>query len=209
IVFGSGIDPVDAGLVESLNRPGGNITGTTVVSDLLRSKQVELLHGVAPGAPDFAFLTDPRAQRTKGDVADMEAAARVLGWQMKVFDARNADEFAMVFAAMAEQRVGALLIQDSGLFNSHPERLAALAVSIRVPTLSTFREFAAAGGLMTYGASRTDSGRQAALYIVRILKGEKPADLPVMRPTKFEFVINLKTAKALGLSVPDRLLALV
>jgi putative ABC transport system substrate-binding protein len=208
IVFGTGIDPVDAGLVDSFNRPSGNMTGTTSVSDVLRSKQVELLHGAVPSATDFAFLANPAVPRTRGDVADMEAAARALGWQMKVFNARNEDEFAAVFAAMAEQHVGALLIQDSGFFNSHPEGLAAFAVSIRVPTLSTWCEFPAAGGLMSYGASRSDVGRQLAQYVVRILKGEKPADLPVMRPTKFEFVLNLKAAKALGLTVPPMLLAL-
>ena len=138
----------------------------------------------------------------------MEAAAHALGWQMKVFNARNEEDFATVFAAMAEQRVGALLIQDSGLFNSHPAGLAAFAMAIRVPTFSTFREFVAAGGLMSYGANRSDTGRQLALYIVRILKGEKPADLPVLRPIKFELVINLKTAKALGLSIAPNLLAL-
>jgi putative ABC transport system substrate-binding protein len=208
IVFGLGVDPVEVGLVDSLNRPGGNLTGGTGISDVLRSKQVELLHGVAPSAADFAFLANPATQRTKGDVADMEAAARALGWQMKVFNARNEEDFATVFAAMAEQRVGALLLQDNALFNSHPEGLAAFAVSIRLPALSTFREFAAAGGLMTYGNSRTEAGRQQAIYIVRILKGEKPANLPIWRPTKFEFVLNLKTAKALGLTVPDRLRAL-
>jgi putative ABC transport system substrate-binding protein len=208
IVFGIGVDPVDVGLVDSLNRPGGNMTGITVVSDVLRSKQVEILHSAAPHAADFAFLADPAMPRTKGDVDDMGAAARALGWQMKVFNARNEEDFATVFAAMAEQRVGALLIQDDGLFNSHPEGLAAFAAAIRVPTLSTFREFAAAGGLMSYGASRSDSGRQMALYVVRILKGEKPADLPVLQPTKFELVINLKTAKAIGLTVPPNLLAI-
>jgi putative ABC transport system substrate-binding protein len=184
------------------------MTGVTVVSDVLRSKQVELLRSAVPDAADFAFLANPTSRRTKGDVADMEAAARALRWQMKVFDARNEDDFASVFAAMTDQRVGALLIQDFGLFNSHPEGLAAFAMSLRVPTLSTFREFAAAGGLMSYGASRSDSGRQAALYIVRILKGDKPADLPVVRPTGFEFVLNLKTARVIGLTVPDRLRAL-
>jgi len=207
IVFGTGIDPVAAGLVASLNRPGGNMTGTTVVSDVLRSKQLDLLRRIAPRAPAFAFLVDPAVVRTKDDANDLEGAASALGWQMKVFNARTEDEFSAVFAAMAEQRLGALLIQDSGLFNGHPEGLAALAMSIRMPTLSTFREFPLAGGLMSYGASRTDSGRQAALYIVRILKGEKPGDLPVVRPTRFEFVLNLKTAKALGLTVPDTLLA--
>jgi putative ABC transport system substrate-binding protein len=208
IVFAIGIDPVEVGLVDSFNRPGGNTTGSTSVTDVLRSKQVELLHGAAPSAPDFAFLADPAARRTRGDVADMEAAARALGWQMKVFNASNEDEFAAVFAAMAEQHVGALLIQDSGLFNSHPEGLAAFAVSIRVPTLSTWREFPGAGGLMSYGPSRSDGGRQLAQYVVRILKGEKPADLPVVRPTKFEFVLNLKTAKTLGLTVPPTVFAL-
>jgi putative ABC transport system substrate-binding protein len=138
----------------------------------------------------------------------METAARALGWQMKVFNARSEKDFEMVFAAIAEQRLGALLIQDSGLFNSHPERLATLAASIRMPTLSVFREFPSAGGLMSYGASRTDSGRQAAIYVIRILKGAEPADLPVVQPTRFEFVINLKTAKALGLTIPDKLLAI-
>jgi putative ABC transport system substrate-binding protein len=207
IVFGMGSDPVDLGLVDSFNHPGGNMTGMTVVSDVLRSKQVELLHGVAPSAPDFAFLANPATPRTKGDLTDMRAAAGTLGWQMKVFSIKNEDEFATVFADMSKQQVRALLIQDNALFNSHPEGLAAFALSIRVPALTTFREFAAAGGLMTYGASRADSGRQEARYIVRILKGERPADLPVQRPTKFELVINLKTAKTLGLTIPAALLA--
>jgi putative ABC transport system substrate-binding protein len=208
IVFASGVDPVELGLVDSLNRPGGNMTGVTVVSDVLRSKQVEMLHSAVPGAADFAFLVSPAAPRTKGDVDDREAAARALGWQMKVFNVRNEGDFATVFAAMAEQRVGALLIQDFGLFNNHAEGLAAFAVSIRLPTLSTWREFVAAGGLMSYGASDSDADRQMALYLVRILKGEKPADLPVMRSTKFEFVLNMKTARALGLTVPPSLLAI-
>jgi len=207
IVFGVGIDPVRVGLVDSLNRPGGNMTGIVAITDVLRSKQVEMLHSAVPQAADFAFLADT-IPRTKGDVDDMEAAARALGWRMKVFNARNEEDFAAVFAAMAEQRVGALLIQDGGLFNSHPEGLAAFAMAIRVPTLFTWREFVAAGGLMSYGANRSDIGRQLALYIVRILKGEKPADLPVLRATKFELVINLKTAKALGLTVPPALLAI-
>jgi putative ABC transport system substrate-binding protein len=208
IVFGSGVDPVDLGLVDSLNRPGSNMTGVTLVTDLVRSKQVEVLHSAVPAAADFAFLASPGAPRTKGDVDDREAAAQALGWQMKVFNARSEGDFATVFAAMAEQRVGALLIQNFGLFNSHSEELAALAVSIRVPTLSTWPDFVAAGGLMSYGASEADADRQMALYLVRILKGEKPADLPVMRPTKFELVINLKTAKALGLTMPPSLLAI-
>ena len=208
IVFGNALDPVDVGLVDSLNRPGGNMTGMTGFGEVLGSKQVEMLHSAVPRAADFAFLADPAAARTKGDVDDMEAAARTLGWRMKVFNARNEEDFAAVFAAMAEQRVGALLIQDGGLFNSHPEGLAAFAMAIRVPTLFTWREFVAAGGLMSYGANRSDIGRQLALYIVRILKGEKPADLPVLRATKFELVINLKTAKALGLTVPPALLAI-
>ena len=202
IVFGSGVDPVGVGLVDSLNRPGGNMTGVIAISDVLRSKQVEILHSAAPHAADFPFLANPAMARTKGDVDDMDAAARALRWQMKVFNARSEDEFPAVFAAMAEQHVGALLIQDSAIFNNHSEGLAAFAVSIRVPTLSTFREFPAAGGLMSYGANRSDLGRQSALYIVRILKGEKPADLPVLQPTKFELVINLKTARTLGLNVP-------
>jgi len=208
IVFGSGVDPVDLGLVDSLNRPGGNMTGMTAVTDLVRSKQVEMLHSAVPGAADFAFLASLEAPRTKADVDDREAAARALGWQMKVFNARNEGDFATVFAAMAEQRVGALLIQDFGLFNNHSAELAALAVSIRVPMLSTWREFVAAGGLMSYGPSDSEEDRQMALYVVRILNGEKPADLPVMRSTKFEFVLNLKTARALGLTMPPSLLAI-
>jgi putative ABC transport system substrate-binding protein len=167
-----------------------------------------LLRGIAPRVEAFAFLANPAAPRTKGDVSDMEAAASALSWQMKVFNVRTEDEFPSVFAAIAEQRLGALLIQDSGLFNGHPEGLAAFAVSIRVPTLSTWREFPRAGGLMSYGASRSDSGRQTGLYVVRILKGEKPGDLPVVLPTRFEFVLNLKTAKTLGLDIPPTLLAL-
>ncbi len=208
IVFGTGVDPVALGLVASLNRPGGNLTGFTVFSDVLRSKQVEMLRGIAPGAAAFAFLANPATPRTEGDVRDMETAARALGWQMRVFNARTEKDFVTAFAAIAEQRLGALLIQDNALFNSHPEGLAAFAASIRLPALSIFREFPKAGGLMSYGASRTESGRQQALATIRILKGEKPADLPVMRSTKFEFVLNLTTAKALGLTIPDKLLAI-
>src|SRR5262249_36504161 len=170
-------------------------------------KQVELLRGIAPRAAAFALLVNPVNTNAEGNVKDMEVAARALGWQMKVFEARTENDFETAFRAIAEQQLGALLIQDTALFNSSPERLAVLAASVGVPALSVFREFPSAGGLMSYGASRTDSGRQLAIYTGRILKGEKPANLPVIQPTKFELVINLKTAKSLGIDIPSMILA--
>jgi putative ABC transport system substrate-binding protein len=208
IVFAIGTDPVSAGLVTSFNRPGANLTGVTVVRDVLRSKQVQLLRAIAPRAAGLALLVDPENPNAEANANDMGAAARVIGWTLKVFKATTDKDFETTFAAMAEQKVGALLVQDANLFNSHQARVAALAAGIRVPALSTFREFPAAGGLLSYGASRTDSGRQMAIYTSRILKGEKPGDLPIARPTRFELVINLRTAKALQIEVAATLLAL-
>jgi putative tryptophan/tyrosine transport system substrate-binding protein len=206
IVFIMGADPVAAGLVASLNRPGGNITGVSLITDILRSKRVELLHELVPTASVFAHLSNPTGPQARNEARDIEAAANALGIQVKVLNASSEADFDTAFAALVDQRVGALIVQDDTLFNINLARLAALATRVRVPALYTFRDAAVVGGLMSYGPSRADGWRVASTYVSRILRGEKPSDLPVQQPTKFEMVINLKTAKALGLEIPPTLL---
>jgi len=208
IVFYVGIDPVAAGLVASLNRPGGNITGATLISNELSSKRVQLLCDLVPTADVLGHLIHPAAPTALNDARDVEAAARTLGRQVKTFNATSEEEIDSAFGALAARRVGALVVQDGPLFNNNVSRLTALAERFRVPTQYPYREFPSVGGLMSYGSNRVEGVRQAGGYVGRILKGEKPADLPVMQPTKFDLVLNLKTARALGLTVPDKLLAL-
>jgi putative ABC transport system substrate-binding protein len=201
IVFRIGADPVDAGLVASLNRPGGNLTGVTNLNVEVGPKRLELIHELVPTAT-IAFLVNPTNLTTETLLRNAQAAAHTLGLQLHVLQASTEHEFDAVFATLAELRAGGLLIAADPLFSSRIEQLAALTVRHAVPAIHQFREFAAAGGLMSYGASLIDSSRLAGVYSGRILKGEKPADLPVVQPTKFELVINLKTAKALGITVP-------
>jgi putative ABC transport system substrate-binding protein len=208
IVFVSGPDPVRFGLVPRLNRPGGNITGVTLFTTTLASKRLELLHKLVPTAAVIAFLVNPNNPRTESDTQDMESAARGLGQQIVVLKAASDRDFDAVFATFAERSVGALLVGNDPFFNSRPAQLAVLAARHAIPAIYGLREYAVAGGLTSYGTNLIESYRQAGIYAGRILNGEKPADLPVQQPTKFDFVINLKTAKALGLEIPPNVLAL-
>jgi putative ABC transport system substrate-binding protein len=206
IVFTVGVDPVEIGLVASLNRPGGNLTGVSILNVELAPKRLELLHEVVPTTTLIALLVNPANPNAETLSRDLQAAARTLGLQLHVLRASTERDFDTVFATLLQLRAGGLVIGPDTFFVSHTEQLTALALRHAMPTIALYREFAVAGGLMSYGGSGTDVVRLAGVYCGRILKGEKPADLPVQQSTKFEFVINLKTAKALGLIVPPRLL---
>ena len=206
IVFLTGADPVQAGLVASLSRPGGNLTGVTSLGVELGPKRLELLHELVPAATTIAVLVNPANRSAEIQVRDMQAAARTLGLELHILQASTEREIDAAFATLTRLRAGALVISPEAFFNSRSEQLAALTVRHAVPAIYTYREFAAAGGLMSYGGSITDSYRQAGIYVGRILKGEKPADLPVQQSAKVELIVNMKTAKALGLTVPFALL---
>jgi putative ABC transport system substrate-binding protein len=206
IVFSVAGDPVEFGLVASLNRPGGNLTGGSTLSVDLGSKRLELLHELVPAATIIGLLVNPTNPNAEILSRDAQAAARILGLQLHVLHASNEGDFGTVFATLVQLRAGALVISNAGLFNSRSEQLGALTVRHAVPAIFQFREFAAAGGLMSYGGGIAESFRLVGSYTGRILKGEKPADLPVQLATKVELIINLKTAKALGLTVPLTLL---
>jgi putative ABC transport system substrate-binding protein len=205
IVFATGGDPVHLGLVTSLNRPGGNITGISFLINALVSKRLEVLRELVPAISMIAFLVNPTAPYTEPNIKEIETAARLLGLQLLVLYASSERDFETAFAILVQQRAGALVINPDALFTSHSDQLVALAARHTVPTIYYRREAIEAGGLMSYGTSFADAYRQAGIYAGRILKGEKPADLPVMQSTKFELIINLKTAKALGLNVPNTL----
>jgi putative ABC transport system substrate-binding protein len=207
IVFSTGVDPVASGLVTSLNRPGGNITGFTGMSVELVGKQLGLLHEAVPGATRVAALVNPATLVVESAVAGVKAAASAAGLEIDVLTASTSREIDAAFAGIAQNRAAALLVVSDALFISRRVQLVTLAVRYMVPVIYAFREDAEAGGLMSYGASITEVHRQVGLYTGRILKGEKPADLPVMQPTKFEFVINLQTARTLGFDIPVTLLA--
>jgi putative ABC transport system substrate-binding protein len=206
IIFQSASDAVEYGLVASLNRPGGNLTGVSNLNVELGPKRLELLHELIPTANAMGLLINPTSSTAETQSRDLQTAAQTLGLQLHVLRASNEHDFDAVFATLLQLRASGLVIAIDGLFNSRRERLAALAVRQALPTISSYHEFAAAGGLMAYGPRLTDSYRQVGLYTGRILKGEKPADLPVVQSTKVELVINLKTAKALGLTIPLPLL---
>jgi putative tryptophan/tyrosine transport system substrate-binding protein len=208
IVFGTGGDPVEAGLVASLNRPGGNITGATFLTAVLGAKRLGLLRELVPGAPVVALLADPNKFVGQVQIRDVQEAARALGQSLVVLDGGSDERIETAFAALAPQHVAALLVGADPFFDTRRERLLALASQHRMPAIYQFREYAVAGGLMSYGTSITDMYRLVGLYVGRVLKGEKPADLPVMQVTKFELVINLATAKALGVRISDNLLSL-
>jgi ABC-type uncharacterized transport system substrate-binding protein len=208
IVFATGYDPVAGGLVTSLARPGGNLTGVTSLTAEVGPKRVELLHELAPTATSIALLVNPAAGPLRETIlADLQAASRKLGLHFHVLHASAAHDLDNAFATLTQLRAGGLVIGSDPFFNSQSEQLAVLAMRHAVLAIYQYREFAAAGGLMSYGGSLTDMYRQVGVYTGRILKGEKPADLPVQQSTKVELIINLKTAKALGLEVPATLLA--
>jgi putative ABC transport system substrate-binding protein len=205
IVFVTGVDPVAAGFIASLNRPGGNLTGVTTLDVELGPKLLDVLHQTVPSAPSIAALVNPLNPAGAAESSDLLAAARSLGLQLTIRHAGSERELDAVFASLAQSR-WPLLIGSDAFFNSQCELLAALSVRNAVATISLYREFPAAGGLMSYGTSIADLYRQAADYTTRILRGEKPAGLPVQQATKIELVINLKTAKALGIEMPPTLL---
>jgi putative tryptophan/tyrosine transport system substrate-binding protein len=208
IVFTMGADPVAFGLVASLNRPDGNVTGITLISGEIVSRRIALLRDLLPGAKLLGVLMNSTTPASSAEVAVAERVAHTLGWQVKVLSVGKERDFDAAFQPLARERVDALLITTDPIFESQRHRIVALAAHQAVPTIYALREYVVGGGLMSYGASISDMYRQAGLYAGRILKGEKAADLPVMQASKFELVINLKTAKALDLTVPDRLLAL-
>jgi putative ABC transport system substrate-binding protein len=207
IVFGVGEDPVKLGLVASLARPGGNVTGVTFVVAELGAKQLGLLHELQPGVVRVGVLVDPNFALTRSFVSDVQAAALSIGKQIEVLEASTGRDIDTAFARLAQKPIDALLVGLGPLLDSRRVQLATLTAYHRVPAIYPLREYAEAGGLVSYGTSITDAYRQAGVYTGRILKGEKPADLPVMQSIKFEFVINLNTAKAFGLTVPPSLLA--
>jgi putative tryptophan/tyrosine transport system substrate-binding protein len=207
IVFTTGGDPMQLGLVASLSRPGSNVTGVTTMNVEIAPKRLELAHELLPTATIIAVLVNPTNPNTEIELRDLHAAASALGLQIHILHASNEHDFDIVFAALARLRAGVLVVSGGDAFLiSRSGRLAALTVRHAVPAIFQFREFVAAGGLMSYGGSLTDSYHQAGIYAGRILKGEKPVDLPVQQSAKVELIINLKTAKALGLTVPTGLL---
>jgi putative ABC transport system substrate-binding protein len=208
IIFASGGDPVKLGLVASLNRPGGNVTGVSFVSAALGGKCLGLLHELLPGAVRVGVLVDPNFPLTESVVSDVEAAASSIKKQIQVLEARTGRDIDMAFARLAQKPIDALLVGLGPFLLNRRVQIVTLATYHRVPAIYPRREAAEAGGLMSYGTSLTDAYRQTGIYTGRILKGEKPGDLPVMQSTKFEFVINLNTAKAFGLSFPPGLLAI-
>ena len=208
IVFATGSDPIRDSLVASHNRPGANVTGVVFISNILSAKRLELLRQLVPTATTIAMLANPHAPETAADREAVQAAAQAFGLQLIILDANNDREIDNAFATFIQRGAGMLYVGSGSFLSAKADRIAALAARHRLPASYNLREAVVAGGLMSYGASITDAYRQAGIYAGRILKGEKPADMPVMQSTKFEFVLNLKTAKALGLEVPPTLLAL-
>jgi putative ABC transport system substrate-binding protein len=208
IVFAGGGDAVELGLVASLNRPGGNVTGVTFVNAELGAKLLGLLHGLQPGAVRVGVLVDPNYAPTQSFVSDVQAAALSIGKQIGVLEAPTGRDIDTAFARLAQKSIDALLVGPGPSLINRRVQLATLATYHRVPAIYSWREAAEVGGLMSYGTSLSDAYRQAGVYTGRILKGEKPADLPVIQSSKFEFVINLNTARAFGLSFPPGLLAI-
>jgi putative ABC transport system substrate-binding protein len=206
-VFLTASNPVGVGPVASLSRPGANLTGIVTLSSELAPKQLQLLHELIPNAAAFGVLADPAFPDTPSIIAELKAAARTLGLQLVVVNARTDGDFEMAFATFSAQRVAAVLVTASALYNRHTEQLAALAARHALPAIYSYREFALAGGTMSYGSSYGYFFHQAGTYTGRILKGEKPANMPVEQAVKIDLVINLKTAKALGLTIPETLLA--
>jgi len=208
MVFTIGEDPVKAGAVAAINHPGGNITGVSLLSVLTEAKRLQLLHGLLPQAVDIGVVVNPNNPQSSEQSEALQAAARTLGLSARVFNADSATGIDELFAGLAKDPVGALIVAGDAFFNTRAEQLVALSAHNAIPTIYVYRLFAATGGLASYGPSLTGAYRQAGNYAGRILRGEKPADLPVQQVEKFEFVINLRTAKALSLTIPPNLLAL-
>jgi ABC-type uncharacterized transport system substrate-binding protein len=208
IVFATGSDPVRDGLVASLNRPGGNVTGVVFITSVLGAKRLELLRQLVPKATTIAMLVRPDTTETEAERIDVQNAAQALGQELVLFDVTSGRDIEAPFATFVERRPGGLLVGTGPFLTSNRERVVALAAPHGVPAIYPLREYASAGGVMSYGTSISDAYRQSGVYAGRILEGEKPADLPVIQSTKFELVLNLQTAKALGIDVPDKLLAL-
>jgi putative ABC transport system substrate-binding protein len=207
IVFASAGDPVASGLVASLNRPGANVTGSAALASEVASKRLQLLRELIPNAALFGVLSDPAYPDTQLVITDLQTAARRLGLKLIVMNTRTDSDLETAFTTFSQQRVGAVLVGNSNLYARHPEQVTALAARHALPAIFPFREDALAGGLMSYGSSVGYHYHQAGIYAGRILKGEKPADLPVEQASRLELVVNLKAAKALGLTIPETLLA--
>jgi putative ABC transport system substrate-binding protein len=207
IVFTSGIDAEKRGLVSSFSRPGGNITGINFLVDELTTKQLGLLHDLLPRTRVIALLLNPNFYDVADPYKSTQNAARAIGLRLEIVEASTEHDIDAAFDHFAELQAGALMVWSDPFMSGHRDKIVALAASHAVPTIYNFREFVAIGGLMSYDTNSTDAYRQAGVYVGRILKGDKPSDLPVMQPTKFELVINLTTAKALGLNIPETLLA--
>jgi putative ABC transport system substrate-binding protein len=207
IIFGIGGDPVEVGLVAALNRPGGNVTGINNMSARLAAKRLGLLHELLPTAVRFAILVNRNNPNIEFEIIDAQSAAAAIGGQVEVLYAANSGDIDMAFTNLTQKRTDALVVSASTLFTSRRAQLVTLAARYAMPTIYDDREYVTAGGLMSYGPDNIDQARQVGIYTGRILKGEKPADLPVMRATKFDFIINLQTAKLLSLTIPETLLA--
>jgi putative ABC transport system substrate-binding protein len=206
VVFVTADDPVAAGLVASLNRPGGNLTGVSRLDTILSAKNLELIHQVVPAVSQVALLINPKRPTAEAQLRTVQGAAAVLDKTIRVLDCSSEGEIDAAFKAIASERIGGLVVPFDPVFNIHRRQIIALAEQHRVPAAYALREFVADGGLMSYGDSATESYNLAGAYVGRILKGAKPADLPVQQPTRLELVLNLKTAKALGLEIPPALL---
>jgi putative tryptophan/tyrosine transport system substrate-binding protein len=208
IVFSAAADPVTGGLVESLNRPGGNVTGIALLTIELDAKRLDLLREMVPAADVIGALMDVSRPEAAAQLKSVRAAAQAVGLQLVIANAGNEGDFDAAFGSLVKQRAGAVLVAASPLFTSRRDHLIAVAMQYAMPAMFQFREFATAGGLVSYGASLVEAYRQTAVYAGRILRGEKPSELPVMQPTKFELLINLKTAGTLGLIIPPGVLAI-
>ena len=206
VVFGMGGDPVKAGMVASFKHPGGNVTGFTLWTNETESKRLGLLRELVPGVPLIGILVNPHLPPSVQELADIEPAAKSVNQQLFVGRANNDAELDAALASFVQQRVGAFLVTAAPFFDTRRDRIIGFAAQHRLPAIYQFREYAVAGGLISYGPNIVESYHDCGIYVGRILKGEKPANLPVLQPTKFDFVINLKTAKALGLTVPPTLL---
>jgi putative ABC transport system substrate-binding protein len=208
IVFATGVDPVRSGIIASFNRPGGNITGTYIITTGLEAKRFGLLQELVPASAAIALLTNSSNPNAPAQIKDVQDAARIVGRPVNAFYAATEHELDTAFTAIGQLKPAALMIASDPWLSTRRDRLVALVDRYSIPTMYQWREFAEAGGLMSYGTNLTDAYRQVGVYVARILKGAKPAELPVLQPTKFELVINLKTAKALNMQIPSGILAI-